>query len=42
MNWVEVRSSGNLIAIFLITALALLWLPVAWGIDITTLPEWAM
>ncbi|MFC6906002.1 SLC13 family permease [Halalkalicoccus tibetensis] len=32
----------NVIGILLITALALLWLPVAWGIDITTLPEWAM
>lgn len=38
----KVGSGLNLIAIFLITALALLWLPVAWGIDITTLPEWAM
>lgn len=38
----KVGSGLNLIAILLITALALLWLPVAWGIDITSLPEWAM
>lgn len=31
----------NVIGILLITALALLWLPVAWGIDIASLPPWA-
>lgn len=38
----KVGSGLNLIAILLITALAMVWLPVAWGIDITTLPDWAM
>ncbi|WIV68564.1 SLC13 family permease [Natrialbaceae archaeon AArc-T1-2] len=28
----------NVIGILLITALALLWLPIAWGIDVTTVP----
>ncbi|MEM4780606.1 MAG: SLC13 family permease [Halalkalicoccus sp.] len=37
----KVGSGLNVIAILLITAIALFWLPVAWGIDITALPEWA-
>ena len=31
----------NLIGIVLIVLLAMTWLPFAWGIDVTTLPEWA-
>jgi solute carrier family 13 (sodium-dependent dicarboxylate transporter), member 2/3/5 len=31
----------NLIGILLITLLALFWLPVAWGIEIAAVPEWA-
>lgn len=31
----------NLVGIGLIIALSLAWLPFAWGIDITQLPQWA-
>lgn len=31
----------NLIGILLITLLALFWLPIAWGIEITAVPDWA-
>lgn len=31
----------NLIGILLITLFALFWLPVAWGIEIATVPNWA-
>jgi Di- and tricarboxylate transporters len=35
---VRVGMGLNIIGIALVTLIAILWLPVAWGIDITTLP----